>query len=228
LISSIIEMTVDGEPTASAVPGKIAFRVNSGDSSSSPPVAMSIRSGGHVQMENTLGVENQITAEAFYVKKGGEVRPWNVNDDHFYISKDSDSTSIINLKHEVTAKHITLQSPARNEDITWFVSEENFIVKDMISFLRTEDSGFYPFVDFSIRYGSGIPTTPNGTELTTDGWRIGFYPGHPVLTENPLSRVTFDNPNISKGDFVWLRTNNIGEGNSVEQELHVTLIMKRD
>jgi len=227
-VASRIDFAVDGTPSAGICPGEIVFRVNKGaDTGIVPPVAMRISSDHHVRMNNTLSVKNAVTAEAFYLKTGGEVRAWDVNDSQFYVSKDGDGTSIINLKHDFLGKHITLQNPDRNEDITWFVAEEDMTVVGMDSFLRTQDSGFYPSVKFSIRFGSGIPTTPNGTELTTGGWQIGFYPGHPYLTENPLRRASFTNPNISGGDWVWLHTGDIGEGNGIEEELHVSLKLRK-
>lgn len=70
-VAGRITFAVDGTPGTGFVPGRIDFNVNDGtDSGLLPPLAMSIRSGGHVRMENTLEVENQVTAESFYFKSG--------------------------------------------------------------------------------------------------------------------------------------------------------------
>jgi len=228
LISSQIQMDVDGTPGSGYVPGKIVFRVNNGqDTGPTPSVAMTIRSGGHIEMENTLAVENQVTAEAFYVKTGGEVRPWNVNSDHFYISQDADGTNIINLRHETFTKSITLQNPSNFDTVTWWVEPEETEVMKMTAFLRTEDSGFYPFCDFTVRYGS-FPSRGAGTELEVGGWRAGFYTGHAGTGENPLYRSVFDNNVIPQDSFLWLETLKLGEGDGKEEELHVTLQLRKN
>jgi hypothetical protein len=66
-----IDFQVEGTPSAGIVPGKIVFRTSPGsDIGFSPPTAMTIHSDKHVRMENTLNVENSITAEAFYLSPG--------------------------------------------------------------------------------------------------------------------------------------------------------------
>jgi len=170
-----------------------------------------------------------ITAEAFYLASGGELRALNFNSDHFYLSTNLTGEAVVNLRHEYVAKHLTLQSPARRDTITWFRAvESEFRVSELHSFLRTRDSGFYPFVEFTIRFGNAIPSRGSGTELTPGGWLIGFYPNHPYLTENPLVRTEVTNPVIPYNNWVWLETVDLGEGNSVEEELHVTLKLRKN
>ena len=228
-VASKIETLVDGTPAPGYVPGRINFRVNDGtDTSLVPALAMSIRSTGHVKMENTLSVKNQVTAEAFYTNSSGEVRPWDVNPSHFYLSQDSDGTSIINLKHETFTKAITLQNPSNFDTITWWVEPEETEVVKLTAFLRTEDSGFYPFCDFTVRYGVYPPSRGSGTELEVGGWRAGFYTGHAGTGENPVRRSIFDNSIIPQDNFVWLETLKLGEGDGKEEELHVTLQLRKN
>lgn len=143
-----------------------------------------------------------ITAEAFYLADGGDLG--------------------------TTAKHITLQYPTSQDTITWFKAvESGFVVEEMHSFLRTGDGGFYPSVRFTVRHGTALPSRFFGSELTTDGWRIGFYPNNSTLTENPLTRTVFTNPNIAQNSWVTLLTLGLGEGTGTEEELHVTLRLRR-
>jgi len=201
--ASLIDFRVEGTPTTGAVPGKIDFRTNAGaDVGLNPILAMTIHSDQHISMENSLFVENKVTAEAFYMQKGGDLG--------------------------TIAKHLTLQYPSRRDTITFFRAVESaFTLNEMHSFLRTLDSGFYPSVKFTLRHSSLIPARGSGTEFQTNGWQIGFYPGHSYLTENPLVRSNFTNNTISVGDWVWLETTDLGEGDGVEQELHVTLQLTR-
>jgi hypothetical protein len=146
------------------------------------------------------------------------------NNDSFYLSKDSSGKALVNLSSifPPIAKHFTLQAPTKRDTITWFVAERNFTVNSVSAFLRTLDSGFYPFADFTIRHRAGIPARGKGTELTTGGWRVGFYIGGKVVG-NPITKDSFNSNTISNNDFVWLETTNLGEADGKEQELHVTM-----
>ena len=73
-VSSRIDFNVDGTPSAGILPGEIIFRTNDGtDTGLNPPVAMTIRSSGHVRMEDSLKVVEAVTARSFYVASRGEV-----------------------------------------------------------------------------------------------------------------------------------------------------------
>jgi len=74
-----MEVTVDGAVTNNSVPAKIAFSVTA-LGTTSPTVAMTINSDKSIDMQNTLNVNNQITAEAFYLKSAGEIYPLTVKD----------------------------------------------------------------------------------------------------------------------------------------------------
>lgn len=155
-------------------------------------------------------------------------RKLSFNSNHFYLSGDLTGEPVVNLRHESAAKHLTLQYPSRRDTVTWFKNlESECRVEEMHSFLRTKDSGFYPFCAFTIRYGSAVPSRSSGTELTPSGWIVGFYPGHIYLTENPLIRTSFSNNTIPINNWVWLETTNLGEGDGVEEELHVSVKLRR-
>jgi len=139
----------------------------------------------------------------------------------FYLSGDGDLSAI--------TRNITLQYPGSRDTITFFSAESDFRVTRMRAILRTKDSGFYPYVNFTLRHGAAFPSRGSGTELETEGWQCGFYPGHPYLTadKNPLVVTTFDSSTILKDSYVWLETTKLGEGNGVEEELAISLWIER-
>lgn len=114
-VAAEIDIEVDGTPSAGIVPGRIVFKTNKGeDTGVNPDTAMTIHSGGHVRMEDTLNVENAVTAEAFYTHSGGEVgagvntvtdgtntyqniNQLNFNAENFYLSSDAAGEPVVNL-----------------------------------------------------------------------------------------------------------------------------------
>lgn len=196
------------------------------------------------QIDQPIGyVVNNVATGTIFINPGGidehieEITDGtNVYNDHprrlsfnanqFYLSGDLSGEPVVNLKHEVFTKSITLQNPSNADTITWWKEPEETVVLAMDAFLRTEDSGFYPFADFTIRHRVGIPARNSGTELKVGGWRVGFYTGHAATGENPLVRDSFDNPTIGENSYVWLETTKLGEGNGIEEELHVTLKLR--
>lgn len=149
------------------------------------------------------------------------------NKKHFYVSGDARGDPVVNLKHEHFTKSLTLQNPSNSDTITWWVEPVETEVVKLTAFLRTDDASFYPFCDFTIRHRAGIPSRGSGSELTTNGWRVGFYTGHVGTGVNPLIKDSFTNPTIAPDSFVWLETKKLGEGNGRERELHVTLKLIR-
>jgi len=154
-----------------------------------------------------------------------DVQELNFNAEDFYVSSDLNGNPVVNLKHEHFTKSITLQNPSKFDTISWWVQPEEATVEKLYGFLRTEDSGFYLFCDFTVRHGVA-PTRGSGSELVTGGWRVGFYTGHAGTGENPLTEVDFDNPVIAPENYVWLETKNLGEGDGKEEELQVTLRLR--
>lgn len=144
-----------------------------------------------------------ITAEAFYMEDGGDL--------------------------SAITRNITLQYPSRRDTITFFSAEADFDVTRMRAILRQNDSGFYPYVNFTLRHSPNFPSRLSGTELVTGGWQCGFYPGHPYLTadKNPLIVTSFNSNTIPKDSYVWLETTNLGEGNGIEEELAISLFLER-
>jgi len=144
-----------------------------------------------------------VTAEAFYMSSGGDL--------------------------SAITRNITLQFPSRRDTITFFSAEADFNVKKMRAILRSDDTGFYPSVKFTLRHGATFPSRGFGTELVTGGWLCGFYSGHPILTadKNPLVVTSFDSDTIQKDDWVTLETLDLGEGNGIEEELAISLWLER-
>lgn len=139
----------------------------------------------------------------------------------FYMAGNGDLSAI--------TRNLTLQNPSRRDTISFFSAEADFRVTKMRSILRQNDSGFYPFVNFTLRHSLNFPSRLSGTELVTGGWQCGFYPGHPYLTadKNPLTVTSFNSSTIPKDSYVWLETTNLGEGNGIEEELAVSLWIER-
>jgi hypothetical protein len=226
-VSSRIDMDVDGEPSAGNTPGKIMFRNTKRgvDSGVTPPVAMTIHNDAHVSMENTLQVENAVTAEGFYVSSGGQLSTVGLKTksgdfsrrvmaEGFYLNSGLDLSRV--------RAAVSLEAPARHETITWFIADRPMNARRLRGFLRAKDSGFYPGIDFTVRHGS-LPARGTGTELTTGGYSIGFYPNNPTRPSNSNDVRKFDNPAITKDDYVWLEVTDLAEGGGNEEELHVNL-----
>ena len=88
-IAGQILIEVDGIPGAGYVPGAIKFLTNKGvDTGLAPSLAMTIGSSGHVRMEDSLDVENTVTAEGFYLAAGSGGELSKSGDDVLLGSKD--------------------------------------------------------------------------------------------------------------------------------------------
>ena len=74
-----IRVVADADATNDIAPGRIEFHTSS-PTTGILTEAMVIDSDQHVSMQNTLNVKNQVTAEAFYLKTGGELVPLTVKD----------------------------------------------------------------------------------------------------------------------------------------------------
>lgn len=71
-----IDAVVDGDIGTGYVPGRINFRLNDGqDNGFVNPIAMSLRSGGYLDVADSIRAENKIHAEAFYLNTNGAI--WN-------------------------------------------------------------------------------------------------------------------------------------------------------
>ena len=140
--------------------------------------------------------DGPVTAEAFYMSSGGDL--------------------------SAITRNLTLQNPARREVITFFSAEANFRVTRMRAILRADDNYFYPGIDFSLRFNQNFPSMGSGTELTSGGFSIDFYPN-----EASLDVSTFTNSIIPKNSWVTLETLALGEGEGVERELAVSLFLER-
>jgi hypothetical protein len=143
------------------------------------------------------------------------------NRESFYVSTSPSGKPVVNFLPEFDEKSITVRGPSRRETITWWVPARDITIERITAFLRADDSGFYPWVDWTMRHGGCPPARGTGTEVITGGTRTGFYPGHPLLV-NPCDIITtFDSPDIGANSFVWFETTNLGEGR-LEEEIHVT------
>lgn len=145
-----------------------------------------------------------------------------VNSDHFYLaSAGDDEKPLLNLIHDIDEKSMSIRWPSRGTNFSWFVPSSEVTVKKIHANLLAKDSGFYPYVDWSVYYAT-LRTHDGGTELITGGTRTGFYPN-----TNAHVITSFDNSVIPKDNYVWVKTTDIGEGAGAEEELHLTLHFKR-
>lgn len=143
----------------------------------------------------------------------------NFDSNFFYLTSGGDGKPIVSVRNEFDEKSITIPYPSRNDEAFWWVPAKGIEVKSVYHVLRAHDSGFYPSVDWTIRFG------PNphgiGTELVTGGSLTSFYPGAPVGDPSPI--ITFSNATIPAGNQVWVETKDLGEGGGIEEQFHITL-----
>jgi hypothetical protein len=144
---------------------------------------------------------------------------------NFYLSSTSTGRPEVNFLPELDEKSITVLYPNRNETISWWVPSRDITVKRMDAHLRAKDVPgiFYPYVDWTVRYGICPPNRGTGTEVITGGTRTGFYPGNPNLSNQCDVITTFNNPDISSQNWVWFETTELGEGLGREEEISVTM-----
>jgi hypothetical protein len=146
-----------------------------------------------------------------------------VNSNHFYLtSAGDDEKPLLNLIHDTDEKSLSFRWPSRDSTVSWFVPSSDIIVEKIHANLLAKDSGFYPYVDWSV-YFDTLRTHDGGTELITGGTRTGFYPA-----TNAHTITSFDNPNIPSDNYVWFRTTDLGEGNGAEEEIHLTMHFRRN
>jgi len=144
----------------------------------------------------------------------------SVNQNHFYLDKDSNGNPKINLRDDIDEKSITVRFPQRGDIVDWWTPAQDITVVRGHVILRTNDGGFYPGVDWTVRYGTD-PFDDSATELITGGTDSRFYPG-PSFE----SIGTFDNPNIDADNYIRLFIKDLGEGDNKEESFHLTLHYK--
>lgn len=139
----------------------------------------------------------------------------------FYLSSGGDEKPVVSLNELLDEKSITLRYPSRDSSSSFWVPAKDITIRKAYANLLAADSGFYPSVTWSVKYGT--TRFSGGTELITDGVKTGFYP---LASEHFIA--SFDNPDIPKDNIVWLDILDLGEGNNIEESFHLTLHFKEN
>lgn len=141
-----------------------------------------------------------------------------VDSDYFYLTSSGGLTPkpILSFSHPIDEKSITVPYPNRNEEIGFWRTTYPITVEKAYTYLQSSDGGFYPSIKWNVRYAESRFAA--GTQLITGGRWLDFYPG---TNEETIS--SFDNPNIPANKTVWLETLDLGEGDNIEEEFHLTL-----
>jgi len=146
------------------------------------------RSNGQVKFSTTNNSENQFTSDALIF-----------NRKDFYLTSNSQSKPVLNLLSQLDEKSITVQFPTPEEEISFFVPSRDIKLKKL--FVSLGATGFYPAVDWNIRYAPS--RWESGTGIFNSPSKIDFYPSEKCFT-------SFDNDTIPAGNKIWYETRTLG------------------